>query len=85
VCFPDAIATHNADQVFYFGSDVLRRHDYDASVLRGTPAAHYVFEHQAFSGIQVPTKRRVLARRPDGTSVPEPLIVTIDLTDVRFS
>lgn len=37
------------------------------------------------SGILVPTRRRVLGRRPDGTSVPEPLIVTIDLQEVEFT
>jgi hypothetical protein len=33
----------------------------------------------------VPTKRRVLGRRPDGTPAPDPLIVTIDLSEVEFT
>jgi hypothetical protein len=64
---------------------LLKRHDYDAEVLRGTPAVHYVHEYQTFQGILIPTQRRVLGRRPDGTSVPAPLIVTIDLSEVEFS
>ena len=86
VTFPSDIATHSAVQVFYFGSEgLLRRHDYDTEVLGGTPVAHYVHEYQTFSGILVPTRRWVLGRRPDGTSVPTPLIVTIDLSEVEFS
>ena len=86
VTFPPSIATHSTVQTFYFSSDgLLRRHDYDAEVLGGSPAAHYVHEYQEFSGILVPTKRRVLGRRPDGTPVSDSLIVTIDLSEVEFA
>ena len=51
VTFPDDIATHSTIQIFYFDSaGLLKRHDYDAEVLGGTPAAHYVREYQTFSG-----------------------------------
>ena len=86
VTFPPGIATHSVAQTFYVGSDgLMKRHDYDAEVLGGTPAAHYLCEYQEFSGILVPTKRRVHGRRPDGTSAPDPLIVAIDLSDVEFT
>ena len=86
VTFPHGIATHSTVQMFYFASDgLLRRHDYDAEVLGGTPAAHYVHEYHKVSGIMVPTRRRVLGRRPDGTPTPDPLIVTIDLSNVEFT
>ena len=86
VTFPQSIATHSTVQTFYFGSGgLLRRHDYDAEVLGGTSAAHYVHEYHEVSGIMVPTSRRVLGRRPDGTSTPDPLIVTIDLSEVEFT
>jgi hypothetical protein len=85
VTFPESIVTHNTVQTFYFGSDgLLRRHDYDADVLGRSPAAHYVHEYREFSGIKVPTKRRVVGRRPDGTPAPDPLLVTIDLNEVEF-
>jgi hypothetical protein len=48
-------------------------------------AAQYVTQHQELSGILVPTKRRVLGRREDGTSIPDPLIVSIDLSELEFS
>lgn len=86
VTFPEGIVTHNTVQMFYFGPDrLLRRHDYDADVLGGNPAAHYVHEYREFSGIKVPTKRRVLGRRSDGTPAPDPLLVTIDLNEVEFT
>jgi hypothetical protein len=71
VTFPPGIASHSTVQMFYVGPDgLLKRHDYDVDVLGGTPAAHYVHEYQEFSGILVPTKRRVLGQRPDGTPAP---------------
>jgi hypothetical protein len=86
VTFPPHLATHSTVQTFYFDSEaLLRRHDYDADVLGGTPAAHYVHDYREFSGLLVPTTRRVFGRRPDGTVVPEPSIVTIDLTNVEFT
>ena len=86
VAFPESIATHCTVQTFYFGADgLLRRHDYDAEVVGGTPAAHYVHDYQEFSGILVPTRRRVLGRGPDGTSAPKPVIVSIDLSEVVFT
>jgi hypothetical protein len=86
VTFPPNIASHSAVQTFYFDADgLLKRHDYDAEVLGGTSAAHYVYRHEEFSGILVPTRRRVLGRGADRTSIPEPVMVSIDLSDVEFS
>lgn len=86
VTFPPHVASHSAVQTFYFDAGgLLRRHDYDVEVAGGTPAAHYVSQHEEFSGILVPTRRRVFTRREDGTPAPEPLIVSIDLSEVEFS
>jgi hypothetical protein len=86
VTFPPSVATHGALQTFYVGPDgLLRRHDYDAEVLGGTPSAHYLHEYRHISGIQVPTRRRVFGRGPDGVPAPDPLVVTIDLSDVEFT
>lgn len=86
VTFPPNIASHGAVQTFYFDAEgLLKRHDYEVEVSGGTPAAHYVYQHEEFSGILVPTRRRVLGRGADGTSIPEPLIVSIELSEVEFS
>lgn len=85
VRFPKSIATHSSEQILYFGSDgLLRRHDYDVEVAKGARGAHYVYDYRAFDGIMVPTKRRVYAPGPDNNPVLDPLIVSIDLSDVSF-
>jgi len=85
VSFPPNIASHSAVQTFYFDAEgLLKRQDYNTEVVGGTLAAHYVYQHEEFSGILVPTKRRVLGRQADGTSIPDPLIVSIDLSELEF-
>jgi len=80
------IASHGPVQTFFFdATGLLKRHDYDVEVSGGSPAAQYVYEYKEFSGILVPTKRRVFGRKPDGTSIPDLLIVSIDLSEVEFS
>jgi hypothetical protein len=86
VTFPPNIASHSTIQTLYFNAEgLLKRHDYNTEVTGGQLAAHYVYQHKEFSGILVPTERRVLRRRADGTSVPDALIVSIDLSEVEFS
>src|SRR5882757_3272642 len=80
VRFPDYIATHAREQTFYYDqAGLLRRHDYDAEVLGKPPATHYTYDHRVFGGFTFPTRRRVLARQPDGTTVAEPVLITIDV------
>jgi hypothetical protein len=86
VTFPPDIATHGTVQTYYIGTDgLLKRHDYDTEVPGGTPAVHYVNDYRERSGILLPTSRKVLRRMPDGTAAPDPLIVTIALSDVEFT
>jgi hypothetical protein len=85
VTFPASIATHSADQTFYFDQrGLLKRHDYDVDVSGGTPAAHYVTQFQAVSGIIVPTRHTVFGRQPDGRPVMMPLVVSIDMSEIEF-
>jgi hypothetical protein len=86
VTFPPGIATHSAEQTFYFDQHgLLKRHDYDVDISGGTTAAHYVSELEEFSGIIVPTRHRIFGRQPDGKAVPTPVVVSIDLSEVEFS
>jgi hypothetical protein len=85
VTFPDHIATHCQEQVFYFDSDgLLRRHDYTPEVINAGPAAHYVGEYRKFDGIMVPTQRRVYRRGENGTVFRDVELVTIDVESVLF-
>jgi hypothetical protein len=86
VTFPGSIATHSAEQTFYFDQNgLLKRHDYDVDIMGGTSAAHYLSELEEVSGIKLPTKHRIFGRQPDGKAVPTPLVVSIDLSEVEFS
>jgi hypothetical protein len=81
--FPARIGTHNPDQVFYFGPDgLLRRHDYDMELACNFAIADYTDEHQVFGGISFPTLRRAVGREPDGTTVPDPALVMLDIEHV---
>ncbi|WP_180685985.1 hypothetical protein [Streptomyces gossypiisoli] len=85
VTFPDDIATHSREQVFYFDqTGLLRRHDYTAEVINAGPAAHYAFDYAEFGGIMVPTKRRVYPLGEDGVVLRDIELVTIDIDDVKF-
>jgi hypothetical protein len=85
VTFPDHIATHCREQVFYFDSNgLLRRHDYTPEVINAGPAAHYPSEYQEFDGIMIPTRRRVYRRGEDGTVARDVELVTIDVESVLF-
>jgi hypothetical protein len=86
VTFPPDIATHSKVQTFYIDKDgLIRRHDYDVEISGGTPAVHYLSDHTEVSGIIVPTKRLVYIRQPDLSPLKEPLIVSIQLSDIKFS
>jgi hypothetical protein len=87
VKFPSHIASHGSQQVFHFGPDgLLRRHDYTPEVLIGDPGhlavAHYTNDHKRYDGISFPTQRHAGALNPDGTTMPHPVLVAIDIQHV---
>jgi hypothetical protein len=53
--------------------------------LKRAKGAHYVYDYADFGGIRVQTRRRVYAPAPDGKPLLEPLIVSVDVSDVRFT
>jgi hypothetical protein len=84
--FPADIATHSAVQTLYFDAEgLLKRHDYDVEIAGNTPGAHLVGDYVEVSGIKFPTRRRIFARQPDGGFNEEPLVVSIDLFNIRLS
>jgi hypothetical protein len=86
VGWPSHLATHSTEQTLYFSPDgLLVRHDYDVEISGGAAAAHYVSDYVDVQGIMVPTAHRILPRTPDGQSLAEPLIVSIDLSEITFT
>ena len=85
VTFPERIATHSREQTFYFDRQGrLKRHDYEVDVAGGASATHYVSGLIDVSGILVPTKHMIYPRQPDGKAASEPLVVSIDVSDIEF-
>ena len=85
VSWPSYLATHSTEQTLYFDEDgLLARHDYDVEISGGTSAAHYVSDYDDVAGIRLPTKHRIFPRTPDGQSLAEPLIVSIDLSEIEL-
>jgi hypothetical protein len=85
VTFPDGYAAHTRTQYSYFGEDgLLRRHLYTVDVLGGAPGANYASEYCAVDGVMVPARRRVFAYDDALQKVAEPILVSIDLSEIHF-
>jgi hypothetical protein len=83
--FPGSIETHSLVQDFFFGEDLtLRRHDYSVNIGGGFAAAQLTSEYVTADGIRLPTRRRAYTRGPDRRPILEMLMVSIDISGVRF-
>ena len=87
VSFPPNIPTHSREQVFYFNSEgLIMRLDYTAEVFGGwAKAAHYCSDHKNFSGLIVPTHRRVLPRKSNNFPRSFPILVWIEVEQIAIS
>ncbi|HTP03203.1 MAG TPA: hypothetical protein VMJ64_17630 [Anaerolineales bacterium] len=63
---------------------MLHRHDYSVNIAGGFAAAQLASDYVEADGIRLPTKRRAYARGPDRRLIPEMLMVSIDISEVRF-
>jgi hypothetical protein len=86
VTFPDYLARHSKEQIYFFGSDgLLRRHDYVAEpVTKERTATHYMADYKQFDGITVPTRQRIYVLNPDGGYSPENLLVALDVEETSL-
>ena len=83
--FPGWIETHCLIQDFFFGEDLmLRRHDYSVNIAGGFAAAQLTWDHVEANRIRLPTKRRAYTRGPDRRPILDMLMVSIDISEVRF-
>lgn len=84
--FPNIITTFPADQDFFFSDDLLlRRHDYHLDIATGFDAVHLMFDYRQADGINFPTRHRIYARGPDRRPQLVPLMVSIDVSNARFT
>jgi len=85
VRYPDSLEVFSKAQAIYVGADnLVRRLDYDVEIAGDTRGAHYVSDYVTVSGIRFPTKRRIYPRQADGQRMAEPLVVSIDLSNIRM-
>ena len=86
ITFPSEIATHGKTQTFYIDeTGLIRRHDYDVDILGGSGAVHYLSNYTDVQGIKIATKRRVYVRQADNSPLlPEPLLVSVDLSEIKL-
>jgi hypothetical protein len=83
VTFPADLPNHNADQVFYYGDDLLlRRMDYSPDVTGNSRIAHYVSDPVTADGLVFYRKRAVHLRDAAGLANRDFAVITIRTTDV---
>jgi hypothetical protein len=83
--FPDDVDSHTAEQYFHFdASGLLFRHTYTVDILDGATGANYPSEWKTIDGIAVPTVRRIYGYDDDKQKIPEPVLVSIDISALRF-
>lgn len=84
VTFPDHIKSHTRQQVSCFGPDgLLRRHDFTIDILGGTTGMLYATDYRDVDGIIIPATRRGYAWHGDYQRIDEPLLVAIDVGEIR--
>ena len=85
VGFPDDVDSHTAEQFFHFHDDgLLFRHTYTVDILDGATGANYPSNWKTIDGIAVPTVRRIYGYDDDQQKIPEPVLVSIDISELRF-
>jgi hypothetical protein len=85
VTWPGYLATHSTEQTLYVGADGLfRRHDYVVEIA-ATSGAHYISDYTKVAGLMVPTRHRIFPQAPDGQALKEPLVISIDVSEIAFT
>lgn len=86
VTFPDNVATHSKQQVFYIDkTGLFRRHDYNVEILDNAASVHYITDYIDVQGIKFPTSRKVYKRKGDNTALaPNPLFIPIHLSKIQL-
>jgi hypothetical protein len=73
VTFPNSIATHTAEQTFYYDTDGLqRRHDYTVDVNAGAVVAHYTDQRSPSTSTTSQSRSRYGRRSTLRTHHPHP-------------
>ena len=86
VTWPGNLACLSSTLTVYVGDDgLIRREDYDVEIMGGSAGAHYMSGYTRVAGIMIPTGHRILPRMPEGQALSEPLLISIDLSEITFA
>lgn len=86
VTWPGNLAGLSRVLTVYAGEDgLIRREDYDVEIMGGSAGAHYMSGYTQIAGIMVPTGHRILPRTPEGQTLTDPLLISIDLSEIAFT
>ena len=82
--FPEELVAHAREQTYAFNNaGLLRRFEY-APERAGVPAnVNYTAGHHRFGALVIATRRRMVPLDPDGRSRCDPVLMAVDLLDVR--
>ena len=84
VGFPDHVDSHTAEQFFHFDdTGLLFRHTYTVDILDGATGANYPSAWKTIDGIAVPTVRRIYGYDAAQQRIPEPVLVSLDISELR--
>lgn len=82
--FPDSVLAHGKEQTYAFNSAGLQRRFEYQPKLGGVPTnVNYAAEHRSFGGISIATRRRMFPLDAEGRTRPEPVLMSVDVVDVR--
>lgn len=85
VTFPDGVDSHTAEQFFHFhDTGLLFRHTYTVDILDGATGANYPSDWKTIDGIAVPMVRHIYGYGDDGQKIPQPVLVSLDISELRF-
>jgi hypothetical protein len=86
--FPKEIPTHSRKQEFRFDpvSGNLIQHNYTAEIISGlASAAHMILSHKNINGFNVPNKRIVSPKAPNGKALGFPVLIEIHVHDFNVA
>ncbi len=84
--WPGYLATHSTEQTLYIDDDgLIRRHDYDVEIAGNSKGAHYISGYTQVAGLMIPAMHRIFPPAEDGQALSDPLLVSIDVSQVAFA
>jgi len=60
------------------------RHQYTVDVLGAARGLNYAYDYRDIKGIKVPTQRRIYGDDGGGHRIPNPVLITIDISEMEF-